>query len=66
MNTQLLREREVYNRKYRLGPQITAAQKDLEDARNKPLKLNRKSSIWRTISANPADRQAGPVKCALE
>jgi len=42
MNTQLLRESEVYNREYRLGPQINAAQKDLEDARNQAAQAKQK------------------------
>ena len=33
LNTQLLRQSDIYNREYRLGPQITEAQKQLDDAR---------------------------------
>jgi hypothetical protein len=33
LNNQLLQNSEVYNREYRLAPQITATQKELEDAR---------------------------------
>lgn len=33
LNTQLLRQSDVYNRENRIGPEITAAQKELEDAR---------------------------------
>jgi len=33
LNTQLLRQSDMYNRENRLGPQITEAQKQLEDAR---------------------------------
>jgi hypothetical protein len=33
LNTQLLRQSDIYNRENVLGPQITAAQKDLETAR---------------------------------
>jgi hypothetical protein len=33
LNTQLLRQSDIYNRENRLGPEITAAQKELDDAR---------------------------------
>jgi len=33
LNTALLQRSDIYNREYRLGPEITQAQKDLEDAR---------------------------------
>jgi hypothetical protein len=33
LNTQLLLHTEIYNREYRLGPEITAAQKELDEAR---------------------------------
>jgi hypothetical protein len=33
LNTQLLRQSDVYNRENRIGPEITAAQKELDDAR---------------------------------
>jgi predicted RNase H-like nuclease (RuvC/YqgF family) len=33
LNTLLLRQSDIYNREYRLAPEITAAQKELEDAR---------------------------------
>jgi hypothetical protein len=42
LNTQLLRESEVYNREYRLGPTIAAAQKDLEDARKQSAQAKQK------------------------
>ena len=32
MNTQLLRQSDMYNREYRLGPQISGTQKQLDDA----------------------------------
>lgn len=33
LNTQLLRQSDVYNRENRIGPEMAAAQKDLDDAR---------------------------------
>jgi chromosome segregation ATPase len=33
LNTQLLRQSDIYNREYRLGPEIADAQKQLDDAR---------------------------------
>jgi chromosome segregation ATPase len=33
MNTQLLRQSDIYNREYRLGPQIAESQQQLDDAR---------------------------------
>jgi peptidoglycan hydrolase CwlO-like protein len=32
LNTQMLRQSDIYNREYRLGPQITDTQKQLDDA----------------------------------
>lgn len=34
LNTEFLRAGEIYNREYRLGPEIAAAQKQLDEARN--------------------------------
>jgi len=41
LNTQMLQLSSFYNREYRMGPELTAAQKDLEDAR-KDVELARK------------------------
>lgn len=42
LNTQLLRRSDIYNRENRLGPEIAAAQKDLEDARKEAEQAKKK------------------------
>ena len=42
LNTQLLRRSDMYNRENRLGPEIAAAQKDLEDARKEAEQAKKK------------------------
>ena len=42
LNTQLLRQSDIYNRENRLGPEITAAQKELEDTRKEAAQAKQK------------------------
>jgi chromosome segregation ATPase len=42
LNTRVLRESDVYNREYRLGAQITAAQKEVEDTRKEAEQAKKK------------------------
>ncbi len=44
LNTQLLRQSDVYNREYRLGPEITDAQKQLDDARKEVDQAKKKTT----------------------
>ena len=44
LNTQLLRQSDMYNREYRLGPEITDTQKQLDDAHKQVDEANKRIS----------------------
>ena len=44
LNTQLLRQSDMYNREYRLGPEITETQKQLDDAHKQVDEANKRIS----------------------
>ena len=44
LNTQLLRQSDIYNREYRLGPEIAETQKQLDDARRESDEARKKIS----------------------
>jgi methylphosphotriester-DNA--protein-cysteine methyltransferase len=44
LNTQLLRQSDMYNREYRLGPEIAATQQQLDDAHKQVEEANKRIS----------------------
>jgi hypothetical protein len=44
LNTQLLRQSDIYNREYRLGSEMTSVQKELDDARKEAEQAKKKIS----------------------